>query len=110
MNIGYIFPDGERVYSAEEQVEIKNALKLYRDTYKAVAQNTARTLIDVMNRYLTRCPMSDYAIHTTVTNKGTNLSFIKNGSELIHQVNYAPNIEACYEELLDFIVQKAFPS
>lgn len=109
MNTGYKFPDGGRVYSEEEQLEIRSALKLYRDTYRSFGQNTARTLIDVMNRYLTRCPMSDYAIHTTITTKGTNLSFLKNGTELVFQVNDAPNIEACYEELLEFIVQKAFP-
>jgi hypothetical protein len=100
---------GEYVYSEVEARELSIARKLIRDTYKTRGQNTARTLVDVMNVMLTRCPMNGYAVHTTVTNKGSNLSFIKDGSELIFQVNDCPNIECCYEELFEFIIQKAFP-
>jgi len=100
---------GEESYVVESPLEIKRALSEHKSKYKALGQNTARTLIDTMNRYLTNCPMSEYAIHTTITQNEANLSFVSHGKETIFQVTDCRNIEACYEELLDFVIQKAFP-
>ncbi|HXR80740.1 MAG TPA: hypothetical protein VN763_07480 [Saprospiraceae bacterium] len=69
-------------------------------------QNTGRTLIDCLNRYLTLCPIS-CELSASIINHKHSLKLSRDGV-VLHEVKDGSNLQACYEELLGELLEKAF--
>lgn len=72
---------------------------------KPIGQNTARTLIDCINHFITACPIG-CKILVWSEDYRWNLELSRNGAKLYEHLD-APNVQCCYEELLQWLTEKA---
>lgn len=70
-------------------------------------QSSSRTLIDCLDVYLTTPPYDKNIISINVNNGSFSIDYRDSNKVSIFHVEDCPNIQCCYEELLDFIINKA---